>query len=342
MDHPDPTWKEQFHRRFDVAHRHEPPDDSLPAAVTPYYAGLIETPDATDPLYRQCIPHPDEQSPGPFRSVDPLDEDAHMPVPRLIHRYRDRAVLLTTSTCFVHCRHCMRRRTEARTIGPISERELKTVIDYLGAHPELRDVIVSGGDPLTLDDEPLDRMLTALRSVPTLEILRIGTRAPATLPMRVTDALTERLSRRHPLYVNTHFNHPRELTEASKQACERLANAGIPLSNQTVLLRGVNDHADTLEALFRGLLRMRVRPYYLFQCDLVKGTAHFRVPIEKGLELMEQLRARLDGLAIPQYAVDLPGARGKTPLLPEYIDGRAQGHLRLRLPGGGTFDYPDG
>ena len=313
----------------------------FPLALTPYYASLIQTPDASDPIFQMAIPQLAELTDRSFLIEDPLAEDHDMPVPGLIHRYRDRALLIATSTCSVYCRHCTRKRVAGFREGVIGPEELDQAVRYLGEHPEIRDVIVSGGDPLTLGTETLERILARLREVESVEVIRIGTRAPVVLPMRITTELVQMLRRYHPLYINTHFNHPAELTAEAAEACRRMADAGIPLGNQTVLLRGVNDSPQVLETLFRGLLRNRVRPYYLFQCDLVRGVEHFRTPISRGIEIMEYLRGRVSGMAIPTFVVDAPNGGGKIPLLPNYLVSMSPTHTVLRNFEGMLVSYPE-
>ncbi len=287
-----------------------------PLRITPYYLGLLEGPG--DPLWRQCVPDPAELETDDLLS-DPLSEAHLSPVPGLIHRYPDRALLLTTATCALYCRFCTRKRSIGCSAGS-QPADFSAALAYIARTPALREVILSGGDPLLLDDERLDDLLSRLRAIPHVETIRIHSRVPVVLPERITLRLCCLLQRHHPLYLNTHFNHPRELTPAAAEACQRLADAGIPLGNQSVLLRGVNDDAETLRTLFRGLLRLRVRPYYLHHGDLVAGTAHLRTTIESGLSLVAALRNTLPGMAIPQYVIDLPGGRGKVPLLPDAIE----------------------
>ena len=285
-----------------------------PLRITPYYLNLLEGPG--DPLWRQCVPDPAELEPDGLLS-DPLSEARLSPVPGLVHRYPDRALLLTTSTCALYCRFCTRKRA----IGCNADNppDFAAALSYIAETPALHEVILSGGDPLLLDDDRLDDLLSRLRAIPHIETIRIHSRVPVVLPERITEKLASLLGRHHPLYLNTHFNHPRELTPEATEACQRLAAAGIPLGNQSVLMRGVNDDAETLRSLFRGLLRLRVRPYYLHHGDLVAGTAHLRTTIETGLSLIAALRNTLPGMAIPQYVIDLPGGRGKVPLLPSAI-----------------------
>lgn len=313
----------------------------FPMAITPYYASLIKAFDNTDPIFRMSVPQIEELIEPACLKDDPLEEDKDMPVPGLIHRYPDRALVIATTMCAMYCRHCTRKRVAGHREGCVSAGRMKQVTKYLAGHPEIHDVIVSGGDPLTMETSVLEQVLAAVRSVETVEIVRIGTRAPVVMPMRITDELAAMLKKYHPLYINTHFNHPSELTPEAAAACARLADAGIPLGNQTVLLRGVNDDPRTMEALCRGLLRMRVRPYYLFQCDLVRGVEHFRTPISRGMEIMEYLRGRLSGLAIPSFVVDTPYGGGKIPVSPNYIVSMSPTHTVLRNCEGMFVSYPE-
>lgn len=289
-------------------HRH------YPFRVTHFYAGLISRKD--DGIWRQCVPdvrelHDHGQEP------DPLAESALSPVPGLIHRYPDRVVMLVSNRCAMYCRFCMRKRLVGEGTPPLSGNRLHAALEYIGRNKSIRDVVLSGGDPLMLDDDSLLELLRGLRSIPHVSIIRIGTRIPVTMPERITPELCSVLRRFHPVYINTHFNHPAELTEASGRACGLLADAGIPLGNQSVLLAGVNDSVDCMRDLVTGLLALRVKPYYLHQMDLVKGTAHFRTSVAKGLEIIRGLRGHVSGMAIPHYVIDLPEGRGKVPLLPE-------------------------
>ena len=277
-----------------------------PMRITPYYLGLIREPG--DPIWRQCVPDPEELH-DLAQSPDPLDEERLSPVPGLIHRYPDRVVFLVSTACAVYCRFCMRKRgvgCQGMSSAPVDE-----AAAYIAAHPEIRDVILSGGDPLLLSDERLEVILAALHRIPHVEIIRIGTRAPVTLPERITAKLARMLKRYQPLYVNTHFNHPREVTFASAKACARLADAGIQLGNQTVLLKGVNDDPLVMRELMQRLLAIRVRPYYIHQMDLVQGTAHFRTRVAEGVKVVAALRGHTSGLAVPHYVIDLPGGKGK-------------------------------
>jgi lysine 2,3-aminomutase len=310
-------------------------------AVTPYYAALVDPAHPACPVRIQAIPTAAEaeRSPGDLR--DPLGEDVRRPVRAVVHRYPDRALLLATDRCAVYCRHCTRRRVTFAGDGALSRSDLAAAIDYLRAHPGIRDVIVSGGDPLVLDDARLDEILSAVRSVPHVRIVRVATRAPVVCPMRVDAALAAMLRRHAPLFVVTHFNHPKEATGDARAACETLVDAGVPVENQTVLLRGVNSSARLLKDLFERLLEWRVRPYYLHQGDLAEGTGHLRTPLEAGMTIVEALRGTTSGLAIPHLAVDLPGGGGKVTLSPGYVVGREEAGHVLRNGAGQRFRYPD-
>jgi lysine 2,3-aminomutase len=287
-----------------------------PVSITPYYLSLIRDVNGQDPILRQCFPDPREACFSPGSEDDPLEEDRQMPVPGLIHRYPDRCLILATHTCSVYCRHCNRKRLWGCKPKGLSEMDYKPMIDYIARCPAIREVILSGGDPLTLTDKVLDGLLAAVRAIPHVDVIRIGTRMPVVLPMRITPDLCNLLGRHRPLWINTQFNHPREITPEAAEACEKLLLAGIPLSNQSVLLKGVNDDYETMRDLLYGLQEISVRPYYLFQCDQVKGTDHFRVEIWKGMEMMEKLWCHISGLCLPRYVLDVPGARGKIPLQP--------------------------
>lgn len=287
-----------------------------PVRLTPHLLELIET--AEDPLGRQFLPDPRELAADGL-PADPLAETALAPLPAVVHRYPSRALLLAGNGCAAYCRFCTRKRRVGCAAFDLPFAELLRGVDYVASHPQIDEVIVSGGDPLLLPDDALDELLDRLRRIAHVGVLRLATRTPAVLPERITPALAALLGRQAPLFVTTHFNHPRELTPAAAEGCARLAAAGIPLANQTVLLHGINADADTLATLCGGLLRLRVRPYYLHQLDPVHGTGHFRVPIERGLELVAALRSRVSGLAVPHYIVDLPGGRGKVALTPESV-----------------------
>jgi len=289
---------------------------SFPMRINPYYLGLIQS--VNDPLWRQAVPDPLELN--DFVCIpDPLAEEDLSPVPNLVHKYPDRVLFLVTSECAMYCRFCTRKRKVGTPKMVITEESIEAGIHYIQKNKEIREVLLSGGDPLILSDAKLDSLLGRIRAIPNVEVIRIGTRIPCTLPMRVTKELASMLKKHHPLYINTHFNHPRELTPQAAEACTLLADAGIPLGCQTVLLKGVNDNAATLKKLFLGLLRMRVKPYYLFQGDLTRGTDHFRTHTRDGIEIMRDLIGTISGMAIPTFALDAPGGKGKIPLTPDYI-----------------------
>lgn len=314
--------------------------ENFPMAVTPYYASLIEKWDATDPVFCMAVPQVEEMIEHAQLEPDPLEEDLNRPVPNVIRRYVDRAVILATTNCAVRCRHCDRKRMTGAGEGALSDGELREITRYLQMNRDIKDVIISGGDPLTLSDARLENVISAVHGAGSVEMIRIGTRVPVTMPMRITDELCEMLAQYHPLYINTHFNHPRELTEEAANACAMLAGAGIQLGNQSVLLRGVNDDADTLEALSRGLLRIRVKPYYLFHCEPVPGTAHLRVPVSKGMALMDQLRNRIGGMGLPSYVLDTEDKGGKIPLTPERVLS-VEGELLLKTNDGRVISHPE-
>ena len=306
--------------------------------INPYYLSLIES--AKDPLGLQALPDTRELAKGAW-AADPFREEPLSPVPHLIHRYPDRVVFLVSSQCALYCRHCMHKRRVGDPLeAAVEDGELQAGIDYIARTEVVRDVILSGGDPLLLSDQRLAYLLGELRRIPHVEIIRIHSRMPCSLPQRVTPELVALLSRFQPLYLNTHFNHPREITPQAATACARLAGAGIPLGNQAVLLRGVNDDATTLKALFRRLLVLRVKPYYLHHPDQVGGTRHFWCSPEKGLGLMSALRGHISGMCIPHYVVDLPGGHGKVPLTPETVVSREADRWRIRTYTGEIVDYP--
>jgi len=312
-----------------------------PMAITPYYASLIRRADSSDPIFQMCVPRIQELTDPPFLMPDPLEECHDMPVPGMVHRYPDRALVIATTMCSTYCRHCTRKRIAGTRETSITKRRLEQIANYLTEHPQISDVIVSGGDPLTMSTEHLEMVLSRLRAVPSVQIIRIGTRVPVVLPMRITDELCQMLRKYHPIWINTHFNHPQELTPESIAACNRLSDAGVPLGNQSVLLRGVNDNPQTIEKLCRALVRNRVRPYYMYQCDLVRGVEHFRTPVSRGMEIMEYLRGRIGGLAIPTFVVDAPHGGGKIPVLPTYVVSQSPTHTVLRNYEGMLIAYPE-
>lgn len=307
--------------------------------VTPYYASLMDTEHPECPIRRQCLPSIHELTIRPEESQDPLGEDAHSPAPSIFHKYPDRCLLYVADRCAIYCRHCNRRRIVGGSTPPTKD-HLEAAYAYIAGEARIRDVLISGGDPLLLGTQRIDEILTRLRQIEHVEIIRIGSRVPVVLPMRIDDELCRVLAKHHPVFVNTHFNHPVELTEASKQACERLVNHGIPVGNQAVLLRGINSSVRCLRALMRGLLRMRVRPYYLFQGDTVAGTDHLRTRVESAIELMDGLRGWMSGMAIPQLVIDAPGGGGKIPIGPEYLKEIGAERVLLRNYRGQEVHYP--
>ena len=287
--------------------------------VTPYFASLIDPENPLDPIRKQMLPRASEILPFTGQMADSLAEDAHSPVPGLVHRYPDRVLMLVTTQCASYCRYCTRSRIVGDPSQTFKSVDFEAQLDYLRRTPQVRDVLLSGGDPLTLAPRVLERLLSALREIPHIEIVRIGSRVPVFLPQRITDDLTDMLQQYHPLWLNIHVNHPNEITAELAEACDRLSRAGIPLGNQSVLLAGVNDDPFIQRKLVHDLVRLRVRPYYLYQCDLVEGAGHFRTPIGKGIEIIEALRGHTSGFAVPTYVVDAPGGGGKIPLNPNYV-----------------------
>ena len=307
-----------------------------PMRIPRYYYNLIR--EKGDPIWMQSVPSlaelQDTESPE-----DPLHEDEDSPVTRLTHRYPDRVLLLITDRCPMYCRFCTRKRMVGRT-SDITERTVTAGIEYIRAHTEIRDVLLSGGDPLMVSDEKLESIISRLRAIPHVEIVRIGTRFPCVLPSRITENLCSMLKKYHPIFLNTHFNHPREITPQAREACERLVNAGIPVGCQTVLLKGVNDDPEIMKELMHKLVMMRVRPYYLYQTDLTRGTNHFRTRVEAGLQMIQALRGHTSGFAVPQFVIDAPGGGGKIPLMPEYVVAFDEREIVLRNFEGRLYRYP--
>ena len=347
-------WKWQLRRRLtdteDFAARMQLTDEEreglavAPAnfrvAATPYYFSLIDRDHPYCPVRMQVLPRKSELLTEPGELVDPLGEDDHRPVNAIFHRYPDRCLLLALDRCAIYCRHCNRRRLVGQAESSVRRNDLDEAIDYIRRTPAIRDVLISGGDPLTLSTSKLEEILEGVRSVPHVEIIRIGTRIPVVLPMRVTDELCDMLRKYHPLYINTHFNHPKEITPEAEAACAKLADAGIPLGNQTVLLRRVNSSVPVLRKLFTKLLQMRVKPYYLFQGDVAAGTGHMRTRVETAVDLMEGLRGHITGMAIPHLVIDTPGGMGKVPVGPDYVISRDNTAWQLRNYEGDLVSYP--
>ena len=319
--------------------RHQGP---LPVGITPYYASLLSETDPAQPLRRTHIPVNGEYLRTPGESDDPLGEDHDAAVPGLVHRYPDRVLFLTTGFCSTYCRYC----TRSRMVGGAGEYtfslpQWQRAIDYIAAHKQIRDVLLSGGDPLTIATDKLEWLLSRLRAIPHVEFLRIGTKVPIVLPQRVTRDLARMLRRYHPLWMSLHVTHPDELTPEVAESTARLADAGIPLGSQTVLLRGINDSVETMRRLMHGLLKLRVKPYYLYQCDPISGSSHFRTPVQTGLDIIAGLRGHTTGYAVPHFVIDAPGGGGKIPMLPQYVTGRDGDDLLLRNFEGNAYRYPD-
>ncbi|MGB9696071.1 MAG: KamA family radical SAM protein [Ignavibacteria bacterium] len=312
-------------------------DKFFQARINPYYLSLIRY--KGDPIWLQCVP--DEKELEDIDSPeDPLNEDDMSPVPNITHRYPDRALFLVTSQCGLYCRFCTRKRKVGNS-NKISMKNLESAFNYLEQHPEISDVILSGGDPLMLTDAMLEKILIRLRQIKHIQIIRLGTKMPCVLPHRITPKLCNMLKKYHPIYINTHFNHPWEITEESTRACTMLADAGIPVGNQTVLMKGVNDNPETMKELMKKLVGIRVRPYYIYQADLTKGANHFRTPLDVGLNIMDKLRGHISGLAVPHFVIDAPGGGGKIPLLPNYVISRNETKIILRNYKYNIYEYPE-
>lgn len=303
---------------------------SLRMAITPYYATLIDPDDKDDPIRKQSVPSMKELCISSADMKDPLNEDIYSPVKGIIHRYPDRVLFLVTDKCSMYCRHCTRRRFSGQTDNLLPMDEIEMAIKYIADTPSVRDVLLSGGDPLLTDDERLEYIIKSVRKIPHVEIIRIGTRVPVVLPQRITPELTGMLKKYHPLWINTHFNHPNELTDRAKKACAMIVDAGIPLGNQTVLLRGVNDCVNIQRELVHQLVTARVRPYYIYQCDLSQGIEHFRTKVSKGIEIIEGLRGHTSGICIPTFVIDAPGGAGKIPIMPQYLISQSPSRVVLR------------
>ncbi|MDR1554299.1 MAG: lysine 2,3-aminomutase [Prevotellaceae bacterium] len=304
--------------------------ETLRMAITPYYLSLIDTGNPHCPVRKQAIPTAAETHKSAADLLDPLHEDEDSPVPGLTHRYPDRVLFLITDMCSMYCRHCTRRRFAGQHDAASPKDNIEKAIDYIARTPQVRDVLLSGGDALMLSDDRLEYIIRRLREIPHVEIIRLGTRTPVVCPQRITDGFVNMIKKYHPVWINTHFNHSNEITPESVEACARMANAGIPLGNQTVLLRGVNDCVDVMKKLVHNLVKIRVRPYYIYQCDLSMGLEHFRTPVSKGIEIIENLRGHTSGYAVPTFVVDAPGGGGKTPVMPTYIISQSPHKIVLR------------
>ena len=316
---------------------------SLRMAITPYYLSLIDTDNPDCPVRRQAIPSVAELHRSSADLTDPLHEDTDSPVPGLTHRYPDRVLFLITDMCSMYCRHCTRRRFAGQHDAAMPQERIDRCIEYIARTPQVRDVLLSGGDALLVEDSRLEYIIARLREIPHVEVIRIGTRTPVVCPQRITPELVAMLRKYHPVWLNTHFNHPDEITEESIAACAMLADAGIPLGNQSVLLRGVNDCVHVMKALVKGLVKIRVRPYYIYQCDLSLGIEHFRTPVSKGIEIIENLRGHVSGYAVPTFVVDAPGGGGKIPVMPTYLISQSPHRVVIRNYEGviSTYTEPD-
>lgn len=313
----------------------------LPVGITPYYMSLMMSDPPESGLRRTMVPSIEERYFTQGEAVDPLHEENDSPVPGIVHRYPDRVLFLVTDFCSCYCRFCTRSRVVGSCEIKPSRDHLETALDYIRQHTEIRDVLLSGGDPLTLDNAKLDWILSRLDEIPHVQMVRIGTKTPAVLPQRITSDLARMLKKHHPLWMSLHFTHPNECTPEAYAACAKLANAGIPLGSQTVLLKGVNDDVSVMTELMHHLLRMRVRPYYLYQCDPIVGTSHLRTSVQKGIEIIRGLRGHTSGYAVPTYVIDAPGGGGKIPMMPEYYVGREGDDLIMRNYEGNIFRYRD-
>ncbi|MFI4911248.1 MAG: lysine 2,3-aminomutase [Sedimentisphaeraceae bacterium JB056] len=340
------TFEELLDIKFSEEKRkqYEETINRFPLSITPYYLSLINTDDLeNDPVFKQAFPSPSELIHKKCDMSDPLHEDEDSPVPGITHRYPDRVLLLVSNTCAMYCRHCTRKRRVGDVDSIPDRQQIMAGIEYIKANPQIRDVLLSGGDPFLLSDNYLDWILTELTAIEHVEVIRIGTRTPVVLPYRITDNLVNMLKKHHPIWINTHFNHPRELTNSSRTALKRLADAGIPLGNQSVLLAGINDCPRIMRALVHKLVANRVRPYYLYQCDLSEGLSHFRTPVGKGIEILENLIGHTSGFCIPTYVIDAPGGGGKIPVMPNYLISWSTNKVILRNYEGviTTYKEPD-
>ena len=309
-------------------------------AITPYYASLIDPNDPMCPIRMQSVPSVLEKRVLPGEMADPLNEEGDSPVRNIVHRYPDRVLFIVTHQCSMYCRHCTRRRTVGEEDRCITKAEIEEAVSYIERTPQIRDVLISGGDPLTMSDDILEDIIARVRRIKHVEIIRIGTRIPVVMPMRITPELTSMLRKYHPLWINTHFNHPREITPEAQKACADIVDAGIPLGNQSVLLRGVNDNVETMKELLLKLVEARVRPYYLYQCDMSRGIGHFRTRVETGIDIMRSLTGTISGYAVPRFVIDAPCGGGKIPINPEYVISMDNHEVVMRNYEGKIYRYP--
>ena len=314
--------------------------NSFRMAITPYYASLMDQENPQCPIRMQAIPTINETHKFPWEMNDPLNEESDSPVKNIVHRYPDRVLFLVTRRCAMYCRHCTRRRMVGEEDFVISKTEIEEALNYIAQTPKIRDVLISGGDPLTMNDTDLENIISKLRKIDHVEIIRIGTRVPVVLPMRITPALLTMLKKYQPIWINTHFNHPRELTAESLKACSDIVDSGIPLGNQSVLLRNINDQTETIKELLLKLVKARVRPYYLYQCDLSEGLEHFRTKVDTGIEIIRNLTGTISGYAIPKFVIDAPNGGGKIPINPEYVITKDDEKVVMRNYKGITYTYP--
>lgn len=309
-------------------------------AITPYYASLMDKDDPNCPIRRQAVPTINETRILPYEMADPLNEEGSSPVKNIVHRYPDRVLFLVTRMCSMYCRHCTRRRMVGEEDGAISDAEIDEAVRYIDKNKQIRDVLISGGDPFTLGDERLEKIISKVRAIDHVEVVRIGTRVPVVMPMRITPELLSMLKKYQPIWINTHFNHPKELTPYSIKACGDIVDAGIPLGNQSVLLRGINDNVETMRELLTKLVKIRVRPYYIYQCDLSQGLGHFRTRVETGIDIMQNLTGYISGFAVPKYVIDAPNGGGKIPINPEYVIKLDDKEVVMRNYRGDIYKYP--
>ncbi len=314
---------------------------NLRMAITPYYASLMDPEDPNCPVRKQAVPTSLELERPAWEKDDPLSEDVDSPVPGITHRYPDRILFLITDQCSMYCRHCTRRRLAGQTDRALPWEQIENALEYIRKTPQIRDVLLSGGDALLVSNDHLEKIIKALREIPHVQIIRLGTRAPVVLPQRIDDELCAMMKKYQPIWVNTHFNHPREITAESREACNKLADAGFPLGNQSVLLRGVNDCPQVMKELVHELVQIRVRPYYIYQCDISRGIDHFRTPVARGLEIIESLRGHTSGFSVPTYVVDAPGGGGKIPVNPQYLLSHSPEYVVLRNYEGVIAAYPE-
>jgi lysine-2,3-aminomutase len=310
-------------------------------AITPYYASLIDPGNPECPVRKQAVPAKDELTISKTDLADPLNEESSSPVEGLVHRYPDRVLVLLTHKCSMYCRHCTRRRAVGENDCDLTNGKLEKALDYIRNHPEIRDVLLSGGDPFLWNDQQLEAIIQKVRAIPTVEVIRIGTRTPVVMPMRITDELVNMLKKYHPIWINTHFNHPTEITPESTEACRKIVDAGIPLGNQTVLLKGVNNSAEILKKLFTSLVKIRVRPYYLYQCDLSLGIGHFRTSVQEGIDIIKHIRGYISGFAVPTFVIDAPGGGGKIPITPDYMVSMNDEKIVLKNYVDKLYEYPN-